>query len=86
MFFRRYGLQDNTTIWLNAALLFVMLFYVYPLKFVFNLVFAGVTGSPTVITHPGGAAERVIENEPVPKLFLVYGAGIIALYLLMALL
>src|SRR5215813_5661399 len=33
VFFRRYGLQDSATIWLNAALLFVMLFYVYPLKF-----------------------------------------------------
>ena len=30
-FFRRYGLQDTTTIVLNGALLFVVLFYVYPL-------------------------------------------------------
>ena len=86
VFFRRYGLQDNTTIWLNAALLFVTLFYVYPLKFVFNLVFAGVTGTPSEITHPGGATERVIENSQIPTLFLIYGAGIMALYLLMALL
>src|SRR6266436_400666 len=35
-FFRRYGLQDNLTIVLNTALLFVVLFYVYPLKFVFT--------------------------------------------------
>ena len=86
VFFRRYGLQDNTTIWLNATLLFVMLFYVYPLKFVFNLVFAGVTGAPSEIARPGGATERVIENAQVPTLFLVYGAGIMALYLLLALL
>ena len=46
VFFRRYGLQDNTTIWLNAALLFVTLFYVYPLKFVFTLVLSGLTGAP----------------------------------------
>ena len=32
--FRRYGLQDTWTIVLNACLLFVVLFYVYPLKFV----------------------------------------------------
>src|SRR4029453_4229707 len=84
VFFRRYGLQDNTTIWLNAALLFVTLFYVYPLKFVFNLVFADVT--PSAIAHPGGATERVIENSQIPTLFLIYGAGIMALYLLLALL
>jgi uncharacterized membrane protein len=32
-FFRRYGLQDAWTAFLNAALLFVVLFYVYPLKY-----------------------------------------------------
>jgi uncharacterized membrane protein len=34
VFFRRYGLQDGWTVTLNCALLFVVLFYVYPLKFV----------------------------------------------------
>jgi uncharacterized membrane protein len=33
VFFRRYGLQDAWTVALNCALLFVVLFYVYPLKF-----------------------------------------------------
>jgi hypothetical protein len=86
VFFRRYGLQDSGTIWLNAALLFVMLFYVYPLKFVFNLVFAGLTGAPTVVAMPGGGTEPVIEQAQVPTLFLIYGAGVIALYGLLALL
>jgi len=80
VFFRRYGLQDTTTIWLNAALLFVTLFYVYPLKFVFNLVLSGITGAPE------GRAEPVIEAGQIPALFVIYGAGIIALYLLLALL
>src|SRR5215510_11688156 len=31
-FFRRYGLQDNVTMLLNAVLLFVVIFYIYPLK------------------------------------------------------
>jgi uncharacterized membrane protein len=80
VFFRRYGLQDTTTIWLNAALLFVTLFYVYPLKFVFNLVLSGLTGAVQ------GGAEPVIEAGQVSSLFVIYGAGIIALYLLLALL
>lgn len=37
-FFRRYGLQDGTTVTLNVILLFVVLFYVYPLKFLFGLL------------------------------------------------
>ena len=32
-FFRRYGLDDGLTVVLNTAQLFVVLFYVYPLKF-----------------------------------------------------
>ncbi len=80
VFFRRYGLQDTTTIWLNAALLFVTLFYVYPLKFVFNLVLSGLTGGAQAGTPP------TIEPGQVPSLFVIYGAGVIALYVLLALL
>jgi uncharacterized membrane protein len=86
VFFRRYGLQDNATIWLNAALLFVVLFYVYPLKFLFTLVLSPLTGSPEGVARPGAGHERVIEADQISTLFLIYGAGIIALYLLLALL
>lgn len=40
LFFRRYGLQDPYTVFLNGALLFVVMFYVYPLKFMFDSGFA----------------------------------------------
>ena len=86
VFFRRYGLQDNTTLWLNAALLFVMLFYVYPLKFLFGLVLAPLTGTPMIVDRPGGGTENVIEQGQVPHLFLIYGSGVVALYGLLALL
>ena len=33
VFFRSYGLEDPWTVFLNCVLLFVVLFYVYPLKF-----------------------------------------------------
>lgn len=39
-FFRRYGLQDGITTVLNGCLLFTVLFYVYPLKFMFDSLFA----------------------------------------------
>lgn len=86
VFFRRYGLQDGATVWLNAALLFVLLFYVYPLKFVFRLVLGGLTGAPTLVPIAGGGAEPMIETAQMPTLFLIYGGGVIALYALLALL
>lgn len=43
-FFRRYGLNDGVTTVLNAVLLFVVLFFVYPLKFVFGFVIAMAMG------------------------------------------
>src|SRR2546421_8318538 len=43
-FFKRYALQDNTVMALNTLLLFVALFYVYPLKYVFTLFVGGLTG------------------------------------------
>lgn len=84
IFFRRYALQDAGTLWLNAALLFVLLFYVYPLKFLFTLVLSPLTGTPTEVRLPGGGTESAIENAQVPSLFLIYGAGLIALYVLLA--
>lgn len=43
-FSRRYGLEDGYTVLLNVVLLFLVLFYVYPLKFVFTLLFQEITG------------------------------------------
>ncbi len=47
MFFLRYGLQDLRTVVINTFLLFVLLIYVYPLKFLmtflFELYFAIIT-------------------------------------------
>ena len=37
-YFRRFGLDDLTTVWLNSILLFLVLLFVYPLKFVFTMV------------------------------------------------
>jgi uncharacterized membrane protein len=44
-FSRRYGLEDSYTVFLNMVLLFLVLLYVYPLKFVFTLVFSQLTGA-----------------------------------------
>ena len=43
-FFRRFGFQDLWTTVLNAALLFLVLFYVYPLQFLFTNLLGGLLG------------------------------------------
>jgi uncharacterized membrane protein len=44
-FFRRYGVEDILTVLLTLVLLFVVLIYIYPLKFLYSALFgsAGVT-------------------------------------------
>jgi len=75
-FFRRYGLHDFGTICINCGLLFTVLFYVYPLKFLFNLFFGQLTADPNV---------QVFSNAAQPReLMLIYGAGFMAVYLLFA--
>jgi uncharacterized membrane protein len=75
-FFRRYGLQDVTTQALSGALLFVVLFFTYPLKFLFGFLQAEVFGDELPpLTLPEA---RV--------LMFVYGAGFVAVFLVMALL
>jgi len=45
-FFRRFGTHDFGTIVINAVLLFVVLFYVYPTKFLFTLFVFSLAGIP----------------------------------------
>ena len=44
-FFRRYALSDEITIALNTALLFIVLFYIYPMKFMFSFVTGSIDGA-----------------------------------------
>jgi len=77
-FFRRYGLNDPFTITLNSILLFVVLFYVYPLKFVFTLV----VGQIFRIVPQGHLAQPVIEPGQSSVMMVVYGVGYLSVYLL----
>jgi uncharacterized membrane protein len=42
-FFRRYALENPWVVFLNCVLLFFVLFYVYPLKFLFTAIFDGTS-------------------------------------------
>ncbi|HZD94326.1 MAG TPA: TMEM175 family protein [Candidatus Sulfotelmatobacter sp.] len=81
---RRYGLQTTYTFVLNAILLFVVLFYVYPLKFLFTLVMGGLTGGLTV---PKEELDRMFTSaQQIPALMIIYSIGYIAVCVLFALL
>ena len=69
-FFRRFGLHDLRTITINAILLFVVLFFVYPLKFLFTLLVLG-------------PEQHAFENpHQLVELMVLYGTGFAAIYLL----
>src|ERR1700759_3152962 len=56
-FFRRYGLNDYFVIWMTGALLFVVLFYVYPLKFVWTLSADRMLGFGSSVQASNGTGE-----------------------------
>ncbi len=70
IFFRRYALDNKTIIFLNAFLMFLVLFYVYPLKFLFTLMFNSAS------TH------IQITQPQVPTLMYIYSGGYTIIYLL----
>jgi len=80
IFFRRYSLQDSYTIFLNAVLVFVTLFYVYPLKFMFSLLVNEIVGGGTPHHLVGDVLVPAIRAEQVPTLFIVFGAGYVAVF------
>ena len=76
-FFRRFGLEDGPTLILNGALLFVVLCYVYPLKFLFTLFIEGLLFGRSTVS---------IEPWQTSWLFVIYGAGFAAIFVCYALL
>jgi uncharacterized membrane protein len=76
VFFRRYGLHDQFTILLNSCLLFVVLFYVYPLKFLFATLFGE-------ISHKIPSLQFATSGQ-VTELMVLYGLGFAAVYFLLA--
>ncbi len=80
-FFRRYGLRDPFTVYLNAALLFIVLFYVYPLKFLFTMLVDQLLGFDEKVRLPNGSVTEAIEPAQWPLLMVIYGAGFVAVQL-----
>jgi hypothetical protein len=84
-FFRRYGLNDGVTTVLNAVLLFVIVLFVYPLKFVFGIVIGMFTGAAPWREVSAGDVP-VLTVDQWPMLMVVFSAGYVAVFLIFALL
>ncbi len=72
IFFRRYGLNDVKTIALNCVLVFLVLFYVYPLKFLFTLIFSRQIY--------GDHSPYVMKADDASQLMFIYGIGYVLIY------
>jgi uncharacterized membrane protein len=77
-FFRRFDAEDPLTIALNCVLLFIVLFFVYPLKFVFMNVVNMMSGQ-----HVAFRDMSVVDNR---LLLTVYSAGFVGIMLVFVLL
>lgn len=84
LYFRRYGFEDGYTILLNVVLLFVVLFYIYPLKFLAMLLIN------YGIMHRGFGIDMNLNMEFSSQdwatLMIVYGIGYLAIFLIFVLL
>jgi uncharacterized membrane protein len=74
IFFLRYGLRNGKVIVLNSLFLVIVLFYVYPLKFLTKLVLypiAYLVGQESIMQELAG----MIRGEDIADLMIIYGMG-----------
>lgn len=77
-FFRRFAMADGVTISLNCGLLFVVLFYVFPLKFLTDSWF-----SQLIADQPEQAI--AISPEQLRQVFMLYSLGFSLVFLFVSL-
>ncbi len=85
VFFLRYGFRNNTVLFYNTLLLTVVLFYVYPLKFLAKFLtlplFYLLGGDKEAIE----TIRSMIAAKDVPDLMIMYGLGVMGVFVILAL-
>ena len=79
LFSRRFGLEDGLTRVYTFFLLFIVLLYIYPLKFLFGVFINGM-----ILRLPG--ARIPMTASEASDLFVIYGGGYAAVFVALALL
>jgi len=83
---RRFGLNDAATIVLSCLLVFTMLVYVYPLRFMFSAMMAWIGDIADLPLGPERGSLGIRGLEEVNRMFVIYGLGFIAMSSAIALL
>ena len=73
IFFRRYGMEDGVTMALNAVLLFLVLFYIYPLKFLSSLLASTYLGT-------AGLSFNDMTHADSQTFMILYSLGLMAVF------
>lgn len=74
LLFRHYAMEDGITVVLNSALLFLVVFYAYPLKFIFTRLVGG-----TILGLGPGIGEGLTLADS-RLLMVLYSGGFVALF------
>jgi uncharacterized membrane protein len=83
IFFFRYGMRNGKIIALNSIFLVIVLFYVYPLKFLTHLMLfpiALLTGNEALLEELSG---KVKWSTDVGDLMIIYGTGYSAIFFIL---
>lgn len=83
IYFIRYGFRSRTIVLLNTLLLFILLFYVYPLKFLTKflvVIYSSILG----IDHSASETlQQMIAMEDIPSLMIIYGLGAAGIFVVL---
>lgn len=81
-FFLRYGLRNTTTVFLNTLFLLIVLFYVYPLKFLTRLM-----EIPLAALFGNSELQReimaTISPQDIAQLMMIYGLGAASVFFIL---
>jgi hypothetical protein len=78
-YFRRYGLQDVPTVWLNSILLFLVMFFVYPMKFLVTVVVKALTNERAMSVMPDGTEVWMITWSESDGMIMLFSLGYLAI-------
>jgi uncharacterized membrane protein len=85
IFFIRYGFRDRYIVLLNSLLLFILLFYAYPLKFLTKVIFLIFGWMFTDSEFLGNQFREMMRGGNMAELMIIYGLGAASLFLVFAL-
>ena len=85
-YFRRYGMQDAITIVMNSMLLFLVLFFVYPMRVVLTSFVERIMWGMGLIDPADFTFQLENSMDQIASLFGIYGAGFASIFVCFTLL